>query len=87
MRTLSLVPGTSVTAMPMRLVLGEVSTLDLLLSIALLLVGIAALRWVAGRVFAAGIMLYGKEPSWLDMARWAFGKSNERMTFNSSTNS
>jgi ABC-2 type transport system permease protein len=87
MRTLSLVPGTSVTAMPMRLVLGEVPTLDLLLSISLLLVGIAALRWVAGRVFAAGIMLYGKEPSWLDMARWAFGKSNERSTFNASTNS
>ena len=87
MRTLSLLPGTSVTAMPMRLVLGEVSTLDLLLSIALLLVGIAALRWLAGRVFAAGIMLYGKEPSWLDMARWAFGRSNERMTLNTSTNS
>jgi ABC-2 type transport system permease protein len=87
MRTLSILPGTSVTAMPMRLVLGEVSTLELMLSIALLLVGVAALRWVAGRVFAAGIMLYGKEPSWLDMAKWAFGRSNERITLNASTNS
>jgi len=87
MRTLSLLPGTSVTAMPMRLVLGEVSTPDLLLSIALLLFGIAALRWVAGRVFAAGIMLYGKEPTWMDMAKWAFGRSNGRMRLNTSSNS
>ncbi|MDX1928040.1 MAG: ABC transporter permease, partial [Pirellulaceae bacterium] len=87
MRALSLLPGTSVTAMPMRLVLGEVSTPDLLLSITLLLLGIATLRWVAGRVFAAGIMLYGKEPSWLDIAKWAFGSSNDRMTLNASTNS
>ena len=74
MRTLSLLPGTSSTAMPMRLVLGEVMAGEVLISLVLLFVGIAVLRQFAGRVFAAGIMLYGKEPSWLDVARWALGQ-------------
>ncbi|MEQ1906527.1 MAG: ATP-binding cassette domain-containing protein [Pirellulaceae bacterium] len=30
-----------------------------------------ALGKIAGRIFAAGIMLYEKEPNWLDVFRWA----------------
>ncbi len=74
MRTLSLIPGASSTAMPMRLVLGEVSSAEVLTSFALMLAGIAGLRLLAGRIFAAGIMLYGKEPSWLDIATWTLGR-------------
>ncbi len=77
MRSLSLIPGTSSVAMPMRLVLGEVSTVELLSSLILMVAGIAVLRLIAGRVFAAGIMLYGKEPSWLDIALWTLGRRSE----------
>lgn len=70
MRILSLVPGTSAVAMPIRLVLGEVPWLELIASVLLMAAGIALLRLLAGRIFAAGITLYGKEPSWLEIGSW-----------------
>lgn len=78
MSILSLLPGTSVTAMPMRLVLGDVTWPELTISIVLLFIGIAFLRWIAARIFAAGIMLYGKEPTWMDIVSWAC--SRQKMT-------
>lgn len=71
MRVLSVLPGTSSTAMPIRLFLGEVAWWEIAGSLLLLAVGIYALRLAAGRIFAAGIMLYGKEPTWFEVLRWA----------------
>ena len=71
MRILSLTPGASSTAMPIRMILGEVGVWEVLISLILLVMGVVILRIVAGRIFAAGIMLYGKEPSWVDILRWA----------------
>lgn len=71
MRVLSVLPGTSSTAMPIRLFLGEVAWWEIAASLLFLFVGIYILRLAAGRIFAAGIMLYGKEPSWLEVIRWA----------------
>jgi ABC-2 type transport system permease protein len=73
MRVLSLFPATSATAMPMRMVLGEVGWLEIIGSFVFLIGSIALLRVLAGRFFAAGIMLYGKEPSWKDIASWTLG--------------
>jgi ABC-type dipeptide/oligopeptide/nickel transport system ATPase component len=78
---LSLLPGASSTAMPMRTVQGEVSAVEILLSMILMFVGIAGLRLLAGRIFAAGIMLYGKEPSWLDIAKWALIRQGKTQSF------
>ncbi len=77
MRALSHLPGASSTAMPMRLVLGEVAAYEVCLSVGLMILGIAALRLLAGRVFSAGIMLYGKEPTWLDIVKWTFKRKND----------
>ncbi len=85
MRVLSLLPVTAATAMPMRMVLGEVSWLEIVCSVALLVASIALLRVLAGRVFAAGIMLYGTEPSWLDIARWTLGFDGPSQTKNNAT--
>jgi ABC-2 type transport system permease protein len=74
MRTLSLIPGASSTAMPIRLLIGEVAWWELGLCVTSLTLGIALLRLVAGRIFAAGIMLYGKEPNWRELLHWAFSK-------------
>ena len=74
MRLLSLIPGASSTAMPIRLFIGEVAWWELIVCLALLVVGVGMLRRVAGRIFAAGIMLYGKEPTWVEILRWAFKK-------------
>ena len=71
MRLLSVLPGTSSTAMPIRLYLGEVAWWEIAACVLLLMLGIYILRLAAGRIFAAGIMLYGKEPTWLDVLRWA----------------
>ncbi len=71
MRVLSVLPGTSSTAMPIRLLLGDVAWWEIAVCVLLLAVGIMILRLAAGRIFAAGIMLYGKEPSWIDVLRWA----------------
>lgn len=70
MRVLSWIPGASSTAMPMRMVLGEVSWAEIVFSLVLMVVGMAVMRRLTGRIFAAGIMLYGKEPTWFDIARW-----------------
>lgn len=74
MSTLSILPGASSTAMPMRMILGEVSYLEIISSILIMLLGILVLRTIAGRVFAAGIMLYGKEPNWIDIFKWSLTK-------------
>jgi ABC-2 type transport system permease protein len=71
MRVLSLLPGTSSTAMPIRLLLGEVAWWEIGICLLLLMGGIWLLRLAAGRIFAAGIMLYGKEPTLVEVLRWA----------------
>jgi ABC-2 type transport system permease protein len=71
MRVLSILPGTSSTAMPIRLFLGEVAWWEIAVCLLLLFVGIYILRLAAGRIFAAGIMLYGKEPTWFEVIHWA----------------
>ena len=71
MRMLSLIPGASSTAMPIRLFIGDVAWWELIVCLVGLVVGIAFLRLIAGRIFAAGIMLYGKEPGWFEILRWA----------------
>lgn len=71
MRVLSLLPGTSSTAMPIRLLLGDVAWWEIAICLLLLFAGILILRVAAGRIFEAGIMLYGKEPTWVEVLRWA----------------
>lgn len=74
LQILSLVPGSSSTAMPVRLILGDVSWWEVLVSFVLLLLGIFALRVIAARIFSAGIMMYGMEPSWTDVLAWVFSR-------------
>lgn len=79
MRVLSVLPGTSSTAMPIRLLLGEVTWWEIALCLLLLAGGILLLRRAAGRIFAAGIMLYGKEPSYLEVLHWALTRNGSSL--------
>jgi ABC-2 type transport system permease protein len=63
MRVLAVLPGTSSTVLTARLVLSEVPAWEAMLSVALLMATIGLLRRAAGKIFAAGIMLHGKELS------------------------
>lgn len=70
-RILALFPLTSAPGLPVRLVLSDPGAFEIGASAALLLGAIWLTRRLAGRVFEVGMLLYGKEPSWREIARWA----------------
>jgi ABC-2 type transport system permease protein len=70
MTTLGWIPLTSPTLLPVRLVLTEVSPWTVLLATALLIATIGIFRRAAGKIFALGVLMHGKEPSWREMWRW-----------------
>jgi ABC-2 type transport system permease protein len=63
MRALAVMPGTSPTVMTARLVLSDVAGWEAVTAVLLLVLTILALRRIAGKMFAAGILLTGKELS------------------------
>lgn len=66
---LGLLPPTAPAVLPVRLVLGAAGPLEVLAAAVLLVLSILALRRAAGRVFALGIEMRGKEPTWGEMYR------------------
>ena len=69
MRALSVLPGTSPTVMTARLVLSDVAAWEVVVAIGLMVLAIMFLRRVAGKIFAANILLTGKELSWRELWR------------------
>jgi ABC-2 type transport system permease protein len=69
MKALSVMPGTSPTVMTARLVLTDVPYWEVLFAIGLMLLAILFLRRLAGKIFAANILLTGKELSWHELWR------------------
>ncbi len=63
-------PLTSPAFLPLRLMLTTVPIWEILLSLALLIGAVAFMRRAAGKIFAMGILMYGKEPTWTEMLRW-----------------
>lgn len=73
----SIIPFTSPIVMMARLpfgVPGTVPVWQLLLSMALLIIGFLFTTWLAGKIYRTGILMYGKKPSWKEMIKWAFRK-------------
>jgi ABC-2 type transport system permease protein len=70
-RTLALLPPTAPAAMPVRLLAGEPTWLEVMLSLVLLAASAWLLRVVAGRIFRLAMLMYGKEPGWAEIRRWA----------------
>jgi ABC-2 type transport system permease protein len=69
MRALAVMPGTSPTVMTARLVLSDVAGWEAVTAVLLLVLAILVLRRIAGKVFAAGILMTGKELSWAEAWR------------------
>ena len=77
MTILSFFPLTSFAAMPVKMTMVDVGWWQPLLSLVLLFTTVCWLRRVAGRVFLRGMQLYGKEPTWTDIVRWALSNKTD----------
>lgn len=77
MTILSFLPLTSFAAMPVKMTMVDVGWWQPLLSLVLLFATVCWLRRVAGRVFLRGMQLYGKEPSWTEIVRWALSNKTD----------
>jgi len=56
--------------MPMRYLLGGATWTEVATSLAILLLSIAAVVAVAGRIYRIGVLMYGKRPSLRELGRW-----------------
>lgn len=70
---LGLVPFTSPIAMPVRWAAAPVAIDQLASSIAILVVTVMGITWLAGRIYRVGILAYGKKPGLKELARWVRG--------------
>jgi ABC-2 type transport system permease protein len=70
-RLLGMLPITSPAVMPLRACLAPVPAWEVVLAAGLLVATAWLLRRLAGRVFAVGILMYGKEPTWSEVRRWS----------------
>lgn len=66
---LSYIPLSAPVMMLMRLGFGPVPTQQIVISLALLVAGIAVALWAGAKVFRAGLLMYGKRPGLRDLAR------------------
>ena len=64
-------PITSPTVLSARLVLGDVALWEFPVAVVLLLATIWFLRRTAGKIFGTSMLMYGKEPKWSEVLRWA----------------
>ncbi|WP_324721838.1 ABC transporter permease [Salinimicrobium sp. HB62] len=65
----SMVPLTSPIVMLMRIPFG-VAWWELALSVAILILTIAGVVWIAAKIYRVGILMYGKKPGYKDLYKW-----------------
>ncbi|MGA0558026.1 ABC transporter permease [Larkinella sp. VNQ87] len=70
---MSMIPFTSPIIMMVRIPFG-VPAWEILLSITLLIGGFIGTAWLAARIYRVGILMYGKKPSYKELAKWVFYK-------------
>ena len=67
---LSLIPFSSPLAMMIRLPFGGVQTLEIALSMLLLIIGFLGTTWISAKIYRVGILTYGKKASYKDLYKW-----------------
>lgn len=67
---MSIIPLTSPVTMMARLPFIEGHEWDLVLSMALLVLGFIGATWLAGRIYRTGILMYGKKVSYKEIFKW-----------------
>jgi ABC-2 type transport system permease protein len=69
-RVLSLVPPFAPFVTPVRYSLSPLPLTELLTSVGMMVLGVLAMAWVAGRIYRVGILMYGKRATFAEMFRW-----------------
>lgn len=69
-RVVSLIPVCSPLLMNFRMSIGNPQPWEIALSFVLMAVTIAAILWIASRIYRVGILMYGKKPSLPELLRW-----------------
>lgn len=70
MKILSLFPLTSAPVISVRLVLTDVSIIEIVASFSLLILSTLYMRKAAGKIFSLSVLMYGKEASWKEISKW-----------------
>ena len=70
-QVLAIVPLTSMAVLPVRMLMTSVPWWEPVLAVLLLAGASWTFRLAAGKIFALGILLHGKEPKWGEIWRWA----------------
>ena len=71
---LSYFPFTSPFVMLSRVIAGDAGATDVAIAAAILVVTIVVCLWAAGRVYSAGVLMYGQAPSFRRLLVTAFGR-------------
>jgi len=69
-KVMSWLPFSAPILMPLRMTLIQVSWLELAGTLVGLIAGCALATWFAARVYRVGMLMYGKRPSFRELARW-----------------
>jgi ABC-2 type transport system permease protein len=67
---LSLLPFSAPIMMPLRMALTAIPLWQLGASIASLVLSCVLVVWIASRIYRIGLLMYGKKPTWRELARW-----------------
>ncbi len=74
-RVLSFVPPVTPLVMVVRLSTGaQIAPIEIAASIVVLVAGVLAAVWIAGKIFRTGILMYGKRPQVREVLRWLIEK-------------
>lgn len=69
-RTMSMLPTSAPIIMPLRITLVPVPWFEVVGALSGVAAACAAAIWLSGRIYRVGLLMYGKKPSFAELARW-----------------
>jgi ABC-2 type transport system permease protein len=69
-RTMTLIPFSAPILMPLRMSLVQVPWYEVAASLGGVAIACLAAIWVSARIYRVGLLMYGKRPSFAELARW-----------------
>lgn len=69
-RTMSMLPTSAPIIMPLRITLVPVPWFEVVGALSGVAAACAASIWLSGRIYRVGLLMYGKKPSFGELARW-----------------